>query len=374
MTAATPGQAAYEVAEAPFRVWMHEVGHDPDDMRTYYGVGALAEAFQGGTQAALAAREPHAAPGESSPLGLKHAVTSNRLGHALAALREIAEPSGDEFPRDAARNALGNDAAIRDNVVLTREPQPAPDVAARLRAVRADEFARVKVQLCLLVDSLDETVKRGSHAEEFDQGAAHASAVTARQLREILNDTALGTTPQPAPGLRAALEATLSDWRDDAVYRPTDTRDEITEHYAVTACADTLAAALAGHPDSVPQPAPELAGCECGHAQTGHAFSDDVCAVPECPCPGYRRTPQAAPELTLGELELSELTAFRHLAQPAPELAEVINTAAQAALARVLSWFAADGTRRGASATRAQLARAYADGGLTVPEELRRFL
>jgi hypothetical protein len=60
--------------------------------------------------------------------------------------------------------------------------------------------------------------------------------------------------------------------------------------------------------------------------------------------------------------------------QPAPELAEVINTAAQAALARVLSWFAADGTRRDASATRAQLARAYADGGLTVPEELRRFL
>jgi len=44
---------------------MHEVGHDPDDMRTYYGVGALAEAFQGGTQAAIAAHEPFtAASGE----------------------------------------------------------------------------------------------------------------------------------------------------------------------------------------------------------------------------------------------------------------------------------------------------------------------
>jgi len=49
-------------------------------------------------------------------------------------------------------------------------------------------------------------------------------------------------------------------------------------------------------------------------------------------------------------------------------------TAARAALARVLSWFADGGTRRDAMATRAQLARAYADGGLTVPEELRRFL
>lgn len=65
------------------------------------------------------------------------------------------------------------------------------------QAARADEFARVKVRLSALVASLDETVERGTHAEEFDQGAAHASAVTARQMREILNDTALGVTPGP---------------------------------------------------------------------------------------------------------------------------------------------------------------------------------
>lgn len=47
---------------------------------------------------------------------------------------------------------------------------------------------------------------------------------------------------------------------------------------------------------------------------------------------------------------------------------------AQAALARVLSWFPVAGTRNEASATRAQLASAYQDGGLDVPEELRRFL
>lgn len=82
-----------------------------------------------------------------------------------------------------------------------QQPQPASGVAK----LRSDEFARVKVRLSALVASLDETVEHGSHAEEFDQGAAHASAVTARQIREILNDTALGVTPQPAPELADAV-------------------------------------------------------------------------------------------------------------------------------------------------------------------------
>ena len=46
-------------------------------------------------------------------------------------------------------------------------------------------------------------------------------------------------------------------------------------------------------------------------------------------------------------------------------------------LAKVLGWFTEEtavSSRRYASATRAQLARAYKDGALTVPEELRRFL
>jgi hypothetical protein len=68
--------------------------------------------------------------------------------------------------------------------------------------------------------------------------------------------------------------------------------------------ADMAAAYAAGQeepltvkPSDDAKPAPGPAGCECGHAQTGHAFSDDVCAVPDCPCPGYRRTPRPAPEL-----------------------------------------------------------------------------
>jgi hypothetical protein len=117
---------------------------------------------------------------------------------------------------------------------------------------------------------------------------------------------------------------------------------------AVAAFASVAPPALVDALDAVREPhaAPGPAGCECGHAQTGHAFSDDVCAVPDCPCPGYTHTPQ-----------------------PAPELA-----AATAVLRRVLEWFPVTGTRNEASATRAQLAHAYRDGGLTVPEELRRFL
>lgn len=70
-----------------------------------------------------------AAP-EASPLGLKHAVTSNRLGHALAALREIkgANDAGTQA-HDTAHAALDDDAAIRDNVALTREPHAAPELA-----------------------------------------------------------------------------------------------------------------------------------------------------------------------------------------------------------------------------------------------------
>lgn len=47
----------------------------------------------------------------------------------------------------------------------------------------------------------------------------------------------------------------------------------------------------------------------------------------------------------------------------------------RAAHASTLAWFDGQtGTRREATVTRAQLASAYRDGGLSVPEELVRFL
>ncbi|MGH6656399.1 MAG: hypothetical protein ACRDVE_14490 [Actinocrinis sp.] len=98
----------------------------------------------------------------------------------------------DEYAWTDMRDAFTSGMRAQRDLDAAREPQPAPG--------RTDEFARVKVRLCALVDSLDKSVDLGRHGEEFDQGAAHASAVTARQLREILDDTALGRTPQPAPG------------------------------------------------------------------------------------------------------------------------------------------------------------------------------
>jgi hypothetical protein len=140
VTAATPGQAAYEgyCGSDSFPIW--DDAMDPWLRRKWERA-----ALRG--HEAIAAQEPHAAPGESSPLGLKHAVTSNRLGHALAALREIAgraEGSGQGLAIAAhgiARNALDDDAAMRDNVALTREPQPAPELAAAIDPAKLDLLA-----------------------------------------------------------------------------------------------------------------------------------------------------------------------------------------------------------------------------------------
>jgi hypothetical protein len=124
------------------------------------------------------------------------------------ASRAITEDEAGEYRKIGAESPQAGIAAgrIYDLLARLRSTQAERD---RLRAllneapqsVRADEFARVKVRLCALVASLDETAERGGcPAGEFDQGAGHASAVTARQLRAILDETAMGTTPLPAPG------------------------------------------------------------------------------------------------------------------------------------------------------------------------------
>jgi hypothetical protein len=60
--------------------------------------------------------------------------------------------------------------------------------------------------------------------------------------------------PHAADGLREALAAKLSGWRDHAVDMAGGTRDEMTEGYAVGECAKELAEILDEHPE--PQPAP----------------------------------------------------------------------------------------------------------------------
>jgi hypothetical protein len=68
-----------------------------------------------------------ATPAEPKPAP-ELATTASRLGHALAALREIAEPS-DDSARDIARNALNDDKAIREGTAANPDPGtvPAPD-------------------------------------------------------------------------------------------------------------------------------------------------------------------------------------------------------------------------------------------------------
>ena len=68
--------------------------------------------------------------------------------------------------------------------------------------------------------------------------------------------------------------------------------------------------------------------------------------------------------------------AIARLNQPAELAAAMTETRKiRDVLDRALEWFAGEtGTRREAAITRAQLARAYRDGGLPVPSELVRFL
>lgn len=123
-SAPEPGTALYLSAIARLSAGLRDVQHackrgDAPGSVERVAAAALADVNR------LQLPQPQPAPVPSA-LGLKHAATSNRLGYALAALREIAEPHSDEFPRDTARNALDDDAAIRGNVALTREPQPGP--------------------------------------------------------------------------------------------------------------------------------------------------------------------------------------------------------------------------------------------------------
>jgi hypothetical protein len=99
------------------------------------------------------------------------------------------------------------------------------------------------------------------------------------------------------------------------------------------------------------RPAPELAECGCPETDGKIYHQRGTCTDP-----------------VAAKLDWYA-DAGRIAAAPAPELA-----AAMAVLRRVLEWFPTGGTRNEASATRAQLASAYLDGGLNVPEELRKFL
>jgi len=101
-----------------------------------------------------------------------------------------------------------------------------------------------------------------------------------------------------------------------------------------------------------------------------HELAEDLATWQEQARDYAAREPAPAPEF-LAPQGVEVQTEYE---DDAPDGGMSETAQAEAALARVLSWFAPHGTREAANVTRAQLARAYADGGLQVPEEMRRFL
>jgi len=232
------------------------------------------------------------------------------------AARRIKQCEGSEVACTPCRHEINDvmDAADAYAYACGSAPaQPAPELAA----LRSDEFARVKVRLSALVASLDETVSRAPTSEcGFDQGAAHASAVTARQLRAILNDTALGRTPQAAPEL-----ASVTAERDRFRIALERIADGSRNRDGMMGCAGR---ALAGAARSGPQPVPDVTPA----FEMGRAFEQaQALGEPLSAC--WEAAYQTAWEHWIGRPAAEP--------QPAPELAEAMRETASKELAAAMA-------------------------------------
>jgi len=189
-------------------------------------------------------------------------------------------------------------------------------------------------QAALVPDMFARYMRSGRYPERSDAELAIWWNDLSPSEREFWTGTA--REPQPAPGLRADLEAALADWREDALYHPADTRDEIIDHRAVAACADTLAGILAQHPE--PKPAPEqypvmhqLSGLVAGWRQAVREHDDawrtSGADADHAVAKTLREVDRQVGELLPGLTALAEEAYAAREAQPAPGLA--------AAMARV---------------------------------------
>lgn len=226
MTAATPGQRAHE------RYWRYaaeEFGADPDD-----GVPAPErwEALQGWQRRAweAAAAQPQNGPapgGDESPL----------VGHARRELELCGQYAEDpEYAESLIRavQAFASFGHSGGSAMIAREQLHALLGFKTLSPLTSNP---AEWEDCSAISGTPLWQNRRDPAVfSYDGGATWYS----------LDDG----TPQDgtAPGLRAALEAMLADWREDALPHFADTHDEIVDHRAVTACADTLAAVLGEYP------------------------------------------------------------------------------------------------------------------------------
>jgi hypothetical protein len=132
MTAATPGQAAYEALQAI----VHAI--DEVDTATDAEVAQVAGSVRVIARAAIAAQQPQPAPGDVVQR-LANALANRQV---LVIIGEIAEPHTLARPYDLAVQLLST-----IDMRLTDDPkaQPAPELAAAMAETRLvrDQLARV---------------------------------------------------------------------------------------------------------------------------------------------------------------------------------------------------------------------------------------
>ena len=289
MTAATP-----EPWRAAWMAFRDAAGFDtaadraPDDELDAQWIAAWTAA----AQAAIAAQEPQPAPGELERALAVLAAERNQYHIALvrilrdasrdhctcSVVARTAERTLGQHPEPqpapelaalrlaAVRSILADDsigaedarsralAAAYDDSPPWRQPQAAPELAAAMAEPR--ELRKVITELLGMFRAVSGGWGARTSSSRLRKIAARAGVRWDEfpAARTVLGGTGDTTYRVELAKLREALEATLTDWREDAVYRVTDTRDEMNEHCGVTACADTLAGILADHQTPGAQP------------------------------------------------------------------------------------------------------------------------
>jgi len=240
--------------------------------------------------------------------GIKRRLIFERDGHSCRSCGLHLLYAEVEIDHIIPWSAYGSDWSCNLRVILAiRQPKPwglhSADVHAEWEAA-----ATAAVAAYIELNGADPVDARAVIAEALAPQPYDVTWLTGLAARE----------PDAAGGLREALAAKVSGWRDHAADMATGTRDEMTEGHAVGECAKELAAILDEHPG--PQPAPELA------PRPGEALAAD-------------------------------------------------NARLRAIITEVLGWFGDNGSGRYARVSGTVLARAYAKSpGVAVPEELRRYL
>ena len=256
---ATPGLAAYEAHRASF--WKrHGMGdRDPLPEGQWKQMSGGERGEQGDWEAAAQAaaeavitsgfiggirQERDDAESHLAFMYQHRGVTSNRLGHALAALREIAgREDDDDDPVVVARHALDDDAALREGAQELAQPASIADLDAATG--QRDEANRALAALEPLAahwETLASQFDAESRKPEAVADKPHQARLTGRAaqarycaswLREALGGHAAiaAQEPKPAPEVRPGQpdEGAFWAWMDAYVDEPHNTSYEVPD-------------------------------------------------------------------------------------------------------------------------------------------------